>query len=133
MLSMLLIFIIISMILFFLIIDTLFYQDSPTATPKPGQHIGNWRPAIPLIVVNWLFIILSTYGFYSIEWFYNKHYWSGNGTYEVAIYSTSSYYYLSYVFYLFFLIHIVLFFKAGWDAWQDAIATEGEINFKQRR
>jgi len=131
MLEMLILFIIISLILFLLIIEVLFYQDSPTAKPKPGQHIGNWRPAIPLISVNWLFIILSAYGFYKVEWFYNSHYWVGNGTYEAAIYSTESYYYLSYVFYVFFLIHGVLFVKAGFDAWMDAASTEGQLDLKR--
>lgn len=132
MLEMLIIFIVISLILFLLIIETLFYQESPTAKPKPGQHIGNWRPAVALISVNWLFIILAAYGFYSIEWFYNSHYWAVNGTYQVALYSTSSYYYLAYIFYVFFFIHIILFVKAGWDAWLDALSTEGEMNYRTR-
>jgi len=130
MLEMLILFIIISMILFLLIIDFLFMQESPTAKPKPGQHIGNWRPAIALISVNWLFIVLCTYGFYSIEWFYNSHYWTGNGTYQPAIYSTDSYYYFAYVFYVFFFIHVILFIKAGWDAWKDALSTEGEMDYR---
>ena len=135
MLEMLIIFIIITIILFLLIIEMLFYQDSPTAIPKPNEHIGNWKPAIPLITVNWLFIILSTYGFYEIEWFYNQNYWSGNGTYRVALYSTDSYYYLAYVFYMFFLIHVILFFYAGWMAWKESLTTEGEIDYslKDRR
>lgn len=132
MLEMLILFIIISFILFLIIIEVLFYQDSPTAKPKPSEHIGNWKPAIALITVNWLFIILATYGFYSIEWFYNSHYWSENGTYQVAIYSTDSYYYLSYVFYVFFFIHIILFFYAGGMAWKEALSTEGEIDYHKK-
>ena len=130
MLEMLIIFIIISFILFLLIIETLFYQDSPTAKPRPGEHIGNWRPAVVLISVNWLFIVLSAYGFYEVEWFYNSHYWSGNGTYQAAIYSTDSYYYFAYVFYVFFLIHCILFFYAGWCAVKDARTTEGEMDYR---
>lgn len=130
MLEMLILFIIISLILFLLIINTLFYQDSPTAKPKPNEHIGNWKPSIPLITVNWLFIILATYGFYEVEWFYNSHYWAGNGTYQVALYSTDSYWYLAYVFYVFFFIHVILFFYAGWMAWKEALTTEGEMNYR---
>ena len=132
MLEMLILFIIISVILFLLIIETLFYQDSPTATPQPGQHIGNWRPAVALISVNLLFIVLSTFGFYEIEWFYNSHYWSGNGTYQVALYSSNQYYYFAYVFYVFFLIHVLLLIKAGWDSWQDSLSTKGEMDYNKR-
>lgn len=132
MLEMLILFIIISLILFLLIINALFYQDSPTARPKPNEHIGNWKPAIPMITVNWLFIILATFGFYDVEWFYNSHYWAGNGTYQVAIYSTSSYYYFAYVFYVFFFIHVILFFYAGWMSWKEALTTEGEIEYRLR-
>jgi len=130
MLEMLILFIIISVILFLLIIETLFYQDSPTATPKPGDHISNWRPAIALISVNLLFIVLSTYGFYKVEWFYHSNYWSGNGTYLAELYSTDQYYYLAYVFYVFFMIHIILFFYAGYMAWKDALSTNGEIEYR---
>ena len=133
MLEMLLIFIIISIILFLLIIDALFFQDSPTAKPRPGEHIGNWRPAVALISVNLLFIVLSAYGFYKIEWTYTTNYWSGNGTFAYGIYSTDSYYYLSIIFYAFFLIHCILFVKAGYDAWQDGLSTQGEIDYKKRR
>jgi len=133
--EMLIIFIIISFILFILIIETLFYQDSPTAQPKQGQHIGNWRPAVALISVNLLFIVLCTFGFYEIDWMHTSKYFSGNGTYMVDIYSTDQYYYLAYIFYAFFLIHCILFIKAGWDAWQDALSTKGEMNYslKDRR
>jgi len=130
MLEMLILFIIISVILFLLIVDFLLIQESPTATPKPGKHVGNWRPAIVLISVNWLFIVLCTYGCYNIEWFYQSHYWSGNGTFQNAIYSTDSYYVFAYVFYVFFFIHIVLFFKAGLDAWNDSLSTEGKMDYR---
>jgi len=133
MLEMLVLFIIISMILFLLILEVLFYQESPTAKPKPNEHIGNWKPAIPLITVNWLFIILCTFGFYNIEWFYNKHYWVENGTYEVGLYTSTQYFYLSYVFYVFFFIHVILFFYAGWMAWKESLTTEGEIEYTRRQ
>lgn len=132
MLEMLILFVIISIVLFLLIIETLFYQDSPTAKPKDGEHIGNWKPAIPLITVNWLVIILATFGFYSVEWLYTSRYWAGNGTYQVSIYNTSEYYYFAYVFYVFFFIHVILFFYAGWMAWKESLLTEGEIDYHKR-
>lgn len=132
MVEMLLLFIIVSFILFLLIIDTLFYQDSPTAQPKPGQHIGNWKPAVALISVNLFFIVLAAYGFYEIEWTYTSKYFSGNGTYMMDIYSTEKYYYLAYIFYVFFLIHVILFVKAGWDSWKDALSTKGEMDYRLR-
>lgn len=134
-LEMWIIFVIISLILFLLIIDCLFYQNSPSTPTTEGTHIGNWKPAIALISVNWLFIILATYGCYNIEWTYTSHYWSGNGTFMTDIYSTDSYYIFAYVFYMFFLIHLILFFYAGWNAWQEALATKGEQKYtlKDRR
>lgn len=130
MLEMLILFIIITIILFLLTIDALFFQDSPTAKPKLGQHIGNWRPVLAYIPVNLIFIVLCAYGMYNIEWFYNSHYWSGNGTYQAAIYSTTQYNYYAIVFYAFFMINCVLLVKAGYDAVQDGLSTEGEMNYR---
>ena len=131
-LTMWIIFVIISVLLFLLIMECLFYQDSPTAKPKPNEHIGNWKPSIALITVNWLFIILATYGCYSIEWTYTSKYYSGNGTFMTELYSTESYYIFAYVFYVFFFIHVILFFYAGWMAWKESLTTEGEIEYRLR-
>lgn len=132
MLEMLIIFIIITFILFLLIIDCLFYQDSPTAPIKNNVHIGNWRPALVLISVNLIFIVLVAFGLHKVEWFYMGNYWSGNGTYQGAIYASESYYFYAIIFYVFFLIHCILFVKAGVDAWKDALATEGEMEFNKK-
>ena len=131
-LAMWLIFVIITIILFVIIMECLFYQDSPTAPIQPMKHIGNWKPAIALITVNWLFIILATFGCYSVEWTYTSKYYSGNGTFMTDLYSTDSYYVFAYVFYAFFFIHMILFFYAGWMAWKEALTTEGEMEYNKK-
>jgi len=127
-----LIFVIITILLFILIMDCLFYQDSPTAPIEPKKHIGNWKPAIALITMNWLFIILATFGCYDIEWTYTSKYYSGNGTFMTELYSTDSYYVFAYVFYVFFFVHMILFFYAGWMAWKEALTTEGEMEYTKK-
>ena len=132
------VFIIIAVFLLLLICDYLFVQQTPTVKEMPeGQHIGNWRMAVVLIAINLFFIIIITYGFFNIEFFYVGNYWAGNGTYAPAIYeagTTGGYYSLAYVYIFTGLafIHIILFFKCGYDAWQEALLTKGQMEYKSK-
>ena len=132
MFDMLLVLIPITVILFILICYYLFVDWTPTIVPeklKPGQHIGNWRISVVLITVNIIFIVLISMGFFQIEWFYTSAYYIENGTYIPSIFSTqdTSYQVYTYVFFVFGLIHVVLFFYAGYHAWQDALNTKGDM------
>lgn len=82
-----------------------------------------WKLCFPLIMVNMIFIILITYGFWDVEWFYIEQ------SLTPTVYSTSDYSVYSYVFVAFFFIHILLFFKAGYDAWVDALSTKGQMKY----
>ena len=116
--DMLLVFIVISVILFIL---TLFImEDNPML-------------AIPLIMVNMIFIVIITYGLWNVEYSYVGTN-ATTGLMEYMTYSTTSYgdpY--SYIFVLFFFIHVMLFFKTGFDMWKDALKTKGEMNYYRRR
>lgn len=83
-----------------------------------------WKIALPLIMVNMMFIPLIVYGFWNVEWFY-LNIW--NETAE--LYSTDQYSVYSYVFIGFWFIHLLLLFKMGYHAWQDAMETKGEIDY----
>lgn len=107
----LVIFIIITVILFILALYTM--EENPIL-------------AIPLIMVNMIFIIIVTYGFFDVEWFYIAL----NGT--PTIYSTAEYgepY--AYIFFMFFFIHIMLFVKTGFNLWKEALETKGEMKYKR--
>ena len=86
----------------------------------------NWKLCFPLIMVNMIFIVLITYGFWSVDWFYL------DSTLTPAIYSTDEYGVYSYIFVAFFFIHILLFIKAGHDALQESLKTKGQINYNRR-
>lgn len=114
MLEMLMLFIILSIILFILIL--FFMEDTPMI-------------AIPLIMVNMIFIVIITYGFWDVEWFYTA-YNSTVGNSTAYLYSTDSYgepY--SYIFFMFFLIHVLLFIRVGWVLWKQALDTPGEMDY----
>ena len=132
MFEMLLIFIIISLILFMMIIECLFFQDSPSAKQREGEHIGNWKPSIALISVNLIFLILCAWGVHRVDWVYTNKYFSGNGTMLTDIGFTEEYYGLSYIFYGFFLIHCILFVYAGWCAIKESKQAKGEMEFKSK-
>ena len=104
-------FIIISVILFILSLYTM--EENPML-------------AIPLIMVNMIFIVIITYGFFDVEWFYIAL----DGT--PTIYSTTDYgepY--AYIFFMFFFIHIMLFVKTGYNLWKEALDTKGGLDFRR--
>jgi len=82
--------------------------------------------AIPLIMVNMIFIVIITYGFFDVEWFYIAL----DGT--PTIYSTMEYgnpY--AFIFSMFFFIHVMLFVKTGFNIWKEAGETKGELNVRK--
>lgn len=112
----LILFIIITLIVFFL---TLFIiEDKPMI-------------ALPLIMIGMIFSILCTYGMWNVEYFY-VGYNATEGNSSSYIFSTMDYgdpY--SYIFVLFFFVFIILFFKAGWNMWREALKTQGEMDYKR--
>ena len=120
MLELLLVFVMLSVIIFIFILHYLFNEESPTLEKRePGVHIGHWRMATPLIIVNMIFIILVIYGFYNMEWFYVQ------GTPSLYGVESSEYQAYAYVFVVFWFIHFLLLFKAGFDSWRDALTVKG--------
>jgi hypothetical protein len=86
--------------------------------------------SIPFIMLGMIFSILCTYGFWDVEYFY-VGYNASVGNSSTYIYSTSSYgepY--SYIFMFVFFIFVVLFFRAGFNTWRDALKTENEMSYK---
>lgn len=88
--------------------------------------------AIPFIFLGMLFSILCTYGLWDVEFFYVG--------YNANVGNTSSYMYstmdygdpYSYIFFFVFWIFFILFFKAGFNMWRDALKTQAEMNYRTR-
>ena len=116
--DMLIVLIIISIILFIFCVYTM--DENPML-------------AFPLIMVNMIFIVIVAYGFWDVEWFYTG-YNVTTGAIEPMLHSTYVYgtpY--SYVFFVFFLIHCLLFAKTGFNMWQEAAMTKGRMDYKKLR
>lgn len=88
--------------------------------------------SIPFIMLGMIFTILVTYGLWDVEVLY-VGFNSSTGLSETNIYSTTGYgdpY--SYIFVLWFLVFFILFFRAGFNMWRDALKTEGEMKYKTK-
>ena len=93
---------------------------------------SNPKICIPFIMLGMIFTILVVYGLWDVEVLY-VNYNASSGLTNTSIYNTMSYgdpY--SYVFVLFFFIFMVLFFRAGFNLWQEALKTQGEMNYRTR-
>ena len=115
--EMLMLFIILTIIFLLLSIYTM--EDEPVL-------------AIPIIMVGMIFSILCTYGLWDVEYFYTG-FNSSVGNTSTYVYSTISYgdpY--SYIFMLLFFIYCTLFVRAGFNAWQDALDTKGEMEYLKK-
>lgn len=89
--------------------------------------------SIPFITMGMIFTIIVTYGLWNVEVLY-VNYNATTGFSDTAIYSTTSYgdpY--SYIFMLVFFIYCACFFRAGFNMWQDALKTQGEMEFNKKR
>lgn len=115
--DLLVLFIILSIIFFILSIYLM--EDNPMMS-------------IPFIMLGMIFTILVTYGLWEVDILY-VNYNASSGLTNTSIYSTTSYgdpY--SYIFVLFFFIFMVLFFRAGFNMWRQALQTQGEMDYKKR-
>lgn len=115
--DMLIIFVVITIICFFL-----------------GLFLMEEKPmlSIPVIMVGMIFCVLCSYGFWNVEMLY-VGYNSSVGNTTATIYSTMNYgdpY--SYIFMVLFYIFCLMFVKAGFNSWKDALETKGEIEYKRR-
>jgi len=114
------------MLLFFIALSIIFFILSIyLMEDKPFM-------SIPFIMIGMIFTILCTYGMWNIEVLY-VNYNATSGITNTSIYSTIEYgepY--SYIFVLFFFIYCILFIKAGFNMWRDALKTEGELNYRTR-
>ena len=89
--------------------------------------------AIPFIMVGMVFCILVTYGLWDVQFPYVAY----NATVgNASLYYSSTDVYgdpYSYVFVLLFMIHMVLFFKCGFNMWRDALQTKAELEYTKRK
>ena len=85
--------------------------------------------AIPFIMIGMIFSVLCAYGVWSVEWPVIQD----DNTFVLESASYGEPY--SYVFMLIFFIFMLIFIKAGFNTWQEALQTKGEIEYmkKQRR
>ena len=116
--DMLMLFIIITFVLFILSVYTM--ETNPFL-------------AIPLVMGGMVFSVLCTYGLWDVEYFYIGYNASVGNT-STHIYSTMDYgdpY--SYIFVLLFFIFILLFIRSGWNLWTEALETEGQLDYRNRR
>ena len=93
---------------------------------------SNPQLSIPFIMLGMIFTILCTYGMWDVEVLY-VNYNASTGITNTSIYSTMDYgepY--SYIFVLFFFIFMILFFRAGYNMWKEALQTQGEMNYNLR-
>jgi len=115
--DMIILFIILTII--FLILSLYTIQDKPYYS-------------IVFIFLGMIFSVLTTYSMFDVEYFYigyNATY--GNTTTE--IYNTTMYgepY--GYIFFFVFFVFCVLFFVAGFFAWQQALKQPGEMDMKTK-
>jgi len=93
---------------------------------------NNPKLSIPFIMLGMIFTILVTYGLWEVEMLYVS-YNASSGLTNTSIYNTMSYgdpY--SFIFALFFFFYLILFFRAGFNMWREALETQGKINYRIR-
>lgn len=81
--------------------------------------------SIPFIMMGMIFCILVVYGLWNVEIPVMR-------SDDVFLLETVSYgdpY--SYVFVLWFFIYLVMFLRAGFNMWHEALQTKGEMRFKR--
>lgn len=86
--------------------------------------------AVVFIIIGMIFSALSSYGFFDVDYFY-AGYNSTLGNTTGYMYSDLSYYDpYAWVFFFVFLVYCLLFVKAGFNTWRQALETKGEINYR---
>ena len=88
--------------------------------------------AMPLVMCGMIFSVLCTYGLWNIETIstgYNAT-WGNTST---VIYSNTTYgdpY--GYIFMFIFFLFIMIFFRIGWNLWEEALKTKGQMEYNKR-
>lgn len=124
---------ILMVLLFFVICFFMFVEQSTT---KPvgleEEHIGNYRMALPLIMVNIILCILLTYGSYYLEWmtFTSYDIATSNYTSNLSGFQTFDYNVWVTVFSSFVFIHVLLFFKNVFDILREGTFDRGKKNYR---
>jgi len=93
---------------------------------------NNPKLSIPFIMLGMIFTILVTYGLWNVEIFYVSTNATGvsNGTvYATEVYGDP----YSYIFMLLFFVFVVLFFRAGFNMWREALETQSSIDYRGKR
>jgi len=114
----------IEMLLFILIAYFMFVEESSTK-PKmlTDEHIGNYRIAIPLIAINFIFIVLSAYGGFSIDYFVLQNV-TTTPVWVIVSTQIPQYVVWAFVFFCLFLIHLLLLFKNVFDYMRESTFDE---------
>jgi lysylphosphatidylglycerol synthetase-like protein (DUF2156 family) len=122
----------VEMLLFILICYFMFAEESSNKSPyMKNEHIGNYMISIPLIAVNFILIVLSAYGGYSLDYFVLQ-----NATtvpvYEMVSKPIVDYAIWAFVFICLFLIHILLLFKSVFDYMRESTFDEKAYRGERR-
>jgi magnesium-transporting ATPase (P-type) len=82
--------------------------------------------AIPFIMIGMIFSVLCAYGVWNVEWAVLQN----DNTFVIESTSYGEPY--SYVFVLIFLIFMMLFIKAGFNTWQQALQEKAEMEYNRK-
>ena len=87
----------------------------------------NPQLSIPFIFIGMIFSVLSTYGFWNVEWPVLQ----ADDTFimETANYGEP----YSYVFMFLFFVFLLFLIRAGMNMWKEALATKGEISYSMNK
>jgi hypothetical protein len=91
---------------------------------------GNPSVSIPFIMLGMIFCVLCTYGLWNVEVLY-VGYNATSGLSETNVYTVSYGDPYSYIFMLLFMVFTVLFVRAGFNMWREALKTEGQMDYKK--
>ena len=112
----------VEMLIFILICYFMFAEESTTKQQHPNlanEHLGNYRMAIPLIGINFIFLVLSAYGGYSIDYYVLENI-TTTPVYEINSAPITDYNIWIVVFFMLFLIHVLFMFKNVFDYLREA-------------
>ena len=110
--SWLIIFIIVTLLM--LIISIFLMEEQPIIT-------------IPFVMIGMIFSVLCTYGVWNVEWVAMHN----DNTFVLESTSYGEPY--SYVFMLLFFIFMLIFVKAGFNTWQQALQNQSEMEFRRKQ
>ena len=82
--------------------------------------------AIPFIVIGWIFSVLCAYCVWSVEFAVLQK----DNTFVIESVSYGEPY--SYVFVLIFFIFMMVFIKAGFNTWKQALKQKGEMEYNRK-